>query len=89
MVGKINPVNEIMVQIPEFPVGSVPVSVASRVFGKSAEWVRECMRNGRLDIGVATVGGSRTNIYISPLKLWIFTGYVWDGEGRTESEENS
>lgn len=75
----------------EFAEGSVPVSVAARVYGKDASWIRAGIINGWLPIGTATrngklvteigkVGSGRINYYISPKKLWEQTGYVWKGE---------
>ena len=71
-----------------FPQGSVPVAVAARVYGKDPTWVRAGIIAGWLPIGVATVakqkasgsGRQRTNFYISPLKLYQDTGYIWKGE---------
>lgn len=77
----------------EFMEGSVPVSVAARVYGKDASWVRAGIVVGWLPIGKATRNGQlvtkieeinsklgRINFYISPKKLWEDTGYVWRGE---------
>jgi hypothetical protein len=77
----------------EFMEGSVPVSVAARVYGKDASWVRTGIVVGWLPIGKATRNGQlvtkleemnskygRINFYISPKKLWEETGYVWRGE---------
>jgi hypothetical protein len=77
----------------EFIKGSVPVSVAARVYGKDASWVRAGIVAGWLPIGKATRHGElvtkveeidskygRINFYISPKKLWEETGYVWRGE---------
>lgn len=77
----------------EFATGSVPVSVAARVFGKDASWVRAGIVAGWLPIGTATRHGQlvtnideinskfgRINFYISPKKLYDITGYVWKGE---------
>ena len=77
----------------EFIKGSVPVSVAARVYGKDASWVRAGIVAGWLPIGKATRNGKlitkieeidskygRINFYISPKKLWEETGYVWKGE---------
>lgn len=79
----------------EFMKGSVPVSVAARVYGKDASWVRAGIVAGWLPIGKATRNGQlvtkieemnskfgRINFYISPKKLWEETGYVWRGERR-------
>jgi hypothetical protein len=77
----------------EFIAGSVPVSVAARVYGKDASWVRAGIVAGWLPIGKATRNCKlvtdieemkskygRINFYISPKKLYEETGYVWKGE---------
>lgn len=77
----------------EFPMGSVPVSLAAKIYGKDASWVRAGIIIGWLPIGYATrdkqlvtkiedmdVKLGRINFYISPKKLWEDTGYVWKGE---------
>ena len=76
-----------------FPSGSVPVSVAARVYGKDATWVRAGIIAGWLPIGMATRKWKqvtkieyidsrlgRINFYISPKKLYDDTGYIWKGE---------
>lgn len=73
--------------------GSVPVSVAAKVYGKDACWIRAGIINGWLKIGYATRNGKlitsveeinskygRINYYISPKLLYEQTGYVWKGE---------
>ena len=75
-----------------FCTGSVPVSVAARVYKKDASWVRAGIISGWLPIGVATRNGEvitsvqeinqsdgRINYYISPKKLYEETGYIWKG----------
>lgn len=77
----------------ELTHGSVPVAVAARVYGKSASWVRAGIISGCLTIGKATRNGKvitrleemdsrygRINYYISPLRLYEETGFVWRGE---------
>lgn len=77
----------------EFGKGSVPVSVAARVYGKDAAWVRAGIISGWLPIGFATRNGEqikgvdeidskkgRINYYISPKRLYEETGYIWKGE---------
>lgn len=77
----------------EFVNGSVPVSVAARVYGKDCCWVRAGLISGWLPIGNATRNGKlvtsiseldsrlgRINYYISPKLLYEQTGYMWDGE---------
>ena len=74
-------------------LGSVPVSVAARVYGKEASWVRAGIIEGWLPIGYATRRGKkvtelkevdcrkgRINFYISPKRLYEETGYIWKGE---------
>ncbi len=76
-----------------FPMGSVPVIVAAKVYGKDACWVRAGIISGWLPIGKATRNGKeitnldemdsrrgRINFYISPKLLWEQTGYLWGGE---------
>ena len=77
----------------QFPTGSVPVSVAARVYGKDASWVCAGIISGWLPIGKATRNGKlvtsveemnskygRINFYISPKRLYEETGYKWKGE---------
>ena len=76
----------------ELAVGSVPIAVAARVYGKDASWVRAGIIAGWLPIGTATRAGKlvtdlndmdskkgRISYYISPKLLYEQTGYVWDG----------
>ena len=71
-------------------IGSVPVAVAAKVYGKDASWIGAGIITGYLDIGVATRNGiqitninqmdskyGRINYYISPQKLYDETGYLW------------
>lgn len=77
----------------EFGLGSVPISVAAKVYGKDAAWVRAGIIAGWLQIGKAIRQGKevtnleemdsrygRINYYISPKLLYEHTGYVWKGE---------
>lgn len=77
----------------EFAKGSVPISVAAKIYGKDPCWIRSGIIEGWLPIGVATRKGKqvteikeidsklgRINFYISPKKLYEETGYVWRGE---------
>lgn len=77
----------------DFPLGSVPVSVVAKVYGKEASWVRAGIIEGWLPIGYATRKGvkvtdlnevdcrkGRINFYISPKRLYEETGYIWKGE---------
>lgn len=77
-----------------FREGSVPVSVAAKVYGKDASWVRAGIVSGYLKIGIATRNGEpvtsitdmnsrkgRINYYISPKLLYEETGYVYGSMG--------
>lgn len=76
----------------EFGLGSVPISVVSKVYGKDACWVRAGIILGWLPIGIATKDGElctdisdrngRTNFYISPKLLYEHTGYIWRGKAK-------
>ena len=76
-----------------FANGSVPVSVAAKVYVKDASWIRAGIISGWLPIGKATRNGKlitdinemdsklgRINFYISPKRLFEETGYVWEGK---------
>lgn len=76
-----------------FEQGSVPVSIAAKVYGKDPSWVRAGIIVGWLPIGKATRNGKqitkmddvdsrkgRINFYISPKKLYEDTGYLWGGK---------
>jgi len=80
-----------------FSGGSVPIQVAAKVYGKDPAWVRAGIISGWLPIGRATRNGElvtdisemdlrygRINYYISPLKLYQDTGYLWRGEDDDE-----
>ena len=76
----------------EFGIGSVPVSIAAKVYGKDAYWIRAGIIAGWLPIGNATRNGKqvttveemnsrlgRINYYISPKLLFEQTGFIWKG----------
>lgn len=76
-----------------FAKGSVPVSVAAKIYGKDSSWIRAGIIAVWLPIGKATRKGKlitnleemnskygRINFYISPKKLYEETGYIWKGE---------
>ena len=71
--------------------GSVPVAVVARIYKKDPAWVRAGIIGGWLPIGLATRDGKvitnvdeidsrkgRINYYISPMKLFEATGYLWE-----------
>lgn len=76
-----------------FGMGSVPVDLAAKVYGKDPCWVRAGIIAGWLPIGTATRNGKeildvqdidsrkgKINYYISPKLLYEHTGYIWKGE---------
>lgn len=76
-----------------FNTGSVPVSIAAKVYKKDPCWIRAGIVAGWLPIGHATRNGhlvtevndinskrGRINYYISPMKLYEETGYIWEGK---------
>lgn len=81
----------------EFAIGSVPITLVAKIFGKDPNWVRAGIIAGWLPIGIATRNGEvvtsledmnskqgRINYYISPKKLYEETGYIWKGETTDE-----
>lgn len=77
---------KIYIDIPRFSGENVPVEVASRVMRKDKQFIRQGILQGILDFGVAfrKEGSSQYDYYISPLKFWKATGYVYNGEGIQE-----
>lgn len=80
-------------------IGGVPVSIAAKVYGKDATWIRAGLIAGWLPIGIATRDSQlvtnpsesgcrrgRINYYISPKLLFEHTGYEWKG-GKTWAQE--
>ena len=65
---------------PELAIGSVPVSIAAKVYGKDPCWVRAGLICGWLPIGNATRNGKLVTTIDSPKLLYEQTGYAWQGE---------
>jgi hypothetical protein len=83
--------------IPEFGLGSVPVSVAAKVYGKDPCWIRAGIIAGWLPIGIATRNHElitsvdemdsnlgRITYTIFPRRLWEQTGYIWPGKDKVK-----
>lgn len=72
---------KVYLEIPHFSGENVPVVVAARVMKKDKQFVRQGIIQGILKFGVAfkKEGSSTYDYYISPMKLWQETGYVYDG----------
>lgn len=73
-------------ETPEFAPGGVPVKVAAAVYGKAPYFIHEGIRAGWLPIGHVKPGDQKDNFYISPLKLWQDTGFIYKGQSVEEIE---
>lgn len=73
---------KVIVELPEFDGGNVPVNVVAKLMGKDPQFIRQGVIRKELDIGVAFKkdGSSVYSIYISPFKLWQLTGYIYKEE---------
>ncbi len=72
----------VYLEIPEFTGGNVPISVVANVMKKDPQFVRQGIVQGLLPFGVAfkKEGSSQYDYYVSPMKLWQETGYIYKGE---------
>lgn len=72
----------VYINIPELTGENVPVAVAARVMKKDQQFIRQGIILGFLKFGVAfkKEGSSQYDYYISPMKFWQETGYVYKGE---------
>lgn len=70
------------IEIPRFTGGNIPVNVAARIMKKDAQYVRQGIILGFLKFGVAfkKEGSTQYDYYISPMKFWQETGYIYDGK---------
>lgn len=73
---------KIYLDIPKFTGENVPVAVAAKVMRKDKQFVRQGIIQGVLRFGVAfkKPGSDEYDYYISPLKFWQETGYIYTGE---------
>ena len=71
----------VYLEIPEFTGENVPVAVAAKVLEKGPQYIRQGIIQGFLTFGVAfkKEGSSQYDYYISPMKFWQETGYVFKG----------
>lgn len=72
----------VYLDVPKFSGENVPVTVAASAMKKDPQFIRQGIVQGILDIGVAIKkeGSSQYDYYISPMKLWQETGYIYHGE---------
>lgn len=84
---------QLVVQAPEFGVGNVPPEIAAKALGMDPDTMRNKMEAGEIDIGIISASTKKRgvrkyrNTYISPMKLWLETGYVWKGESGETNEQ--
>lgn len=73
---------KVYVEIPKFTGENIPVNVAARIMKKDAQYVRQGIILGILKFGVAfkKEGSTQYDYYISPMKFWQETGYIYSGE---------
>ena len=73
---------KIYLDVPEFSGENIPVAVAARIMKKDKQFIRQGIIQGLLDIGVAfkKEGSEQYDYYISPLKFWQATGFIYNGE---------
>ena len=73
---------KVYVDIPKFSGKGVPVKVAARVMKKDPQFIRQVILQGILSFGVAIKkeGSTQYDYYISPMKFWQETGYVYCDE---------
>lgn len=72
---------KLLINIPELPACNIPVLHAARIMGKDQMFIREAMKRGILDLGLCykKENSNQYDFYISPLKLYLLTGYIYQG----------
>lgn len=84
---------QLIMQPPKFGMGNVPPEIAAKALGMDLDTMRNKMEAGEIDIGIISASTKKRgvrkyrNTYISPMKLWLETGYVWSGEGSGTDEQ--
>lgn len=73
---------KLYLEVPKFTGANIPVAVAARIMKKDKQFVRQGIIQGLLDFGVAfkKEGSEQFDYYISPIKFWEMTGFVYNGE---------
>ena len=77
----------VYLEVPKFTGENVPVTVAARVMKKDPQFIRQGIILGILKFGVAfkKEGSSQYSYYISPIKFWQETGYIYNGKSKIDS----
>lgn len=73
---------KVYLEVPKFSGENVPVAVAARVMKKDPQFIRQGLIKGFLTFGTAYKKERNTqySYYISPMKFWQETGYVYEGK---------
>ena len=73
--------NKVYLEVPKFTGENVSVPVAARVMKKDQQFIRQGIILGFLKFGVAfkKEGSFQYDYYISTMKFWEETGYVYNG----------
>ena len=69
--------SKVYLEVPEFTGENVPVAVAARVMKKDQQFIRQGIILG---VAFKKEGSSQYDYYISPMKFWEETGFVYAGE---------
>lgn len=77
---------KIYYDVPKFTGANVPVAVAAKVMRKDKQFIRQGIIQGLLKFGVAfkKEGSNEYDYYISPIKFWQETGYIYNEETANE-----
>lgn len=68
---------------PDFLPGGVPIRAAAAIYGKTPVFIIDGIREGWLPVGHAN-GRYGSEVYISPLKVWEDTGFLYLGQVEEE-----
>ena len=83
---------KIYYDVPKFSGANVPVAVAAKVMRKDKQFIRKGIIQGLLKFGVSfkKEGSNEYDYYISPLKFWQETGFIYDElPGDAQQEEHA
>lgn len=78
---------KVYLDIPQFSGENVPINTVAKVMKKDAQFIRIALQKGTLPIGVAIKkdeNNQQFDYYISPLKLWEYTGFIYREDERKE-----
>ena len=81
--------NKVLFQLPEFSGANVPVKEVAKIMKKDALSIRLAMQNGLVDLGYCQKkpNSEQWEYYISPFKLFLLTGYIYNPD-KEDSEQS-